>query len=163
MAISVVINGTTYSIPSKDEVGWAASLNALLVALAAAARTFTDIVANSITVKPTGQTQNRLTISNTGSASWLDGSGNLGVQINSAGIVSQQPVAANYAGTDIPALVVTGDVTSPVKAAFVLVPMDGEPTGLNAAGSLYVTSAGVLKICTVTGTPGTWVSVGAQT
>jgi protein-S-isoprenylcysteine O-methyltransferase Ste14 len=35
-------------------------------------------------------------------------------------------------------------------------------TGPNAVGDIYVTTAGVLKICTVAGTPGTWVSVGAQ-
>lgn len=31
-----------------------------------------------------------------------------------------------------------------------------------AVGDMYVTTGGVLKICTVAGTPGTWVSVGAQ-
>jgi len=38
-----------------------------------------------------------------------------------------------------------------------------QPAGPNEVGDLYVTSAGVLKICTVAGTPGTWVSVGTQT
>lgn len=42
-------------------------------------------------------------------------------------------------------------------------PQSSAPTGPNEVGSLYVTSAGVLKICTVAGSPGTFVSVGGQT
>lgn len=60
------------------------------------------------------------------------------------------------------ALVVSSDTTSPVRSAFRIIPQDTEPTGANAVGDMYVTSAGVLKICTVAGTPGTFVSVGAQ-
>ena len=63
-------------------------------------------------------------------------------------------------------VVAEGDMTSPVRAAFRIVPQDAQPTGAttaNAVGDMYVTTAGVLKICTVAGTPGTWVSVGAQT
>ena len=37
------------------------------------------------------------------------------------------------------------------------------PAGPNAVGEMYVATGGVLKICTVAGSPGTWVSVGAQT
>lgn len=59
-------------------------------------------------------------------------------------------------------LIATGDSTSPVNSNFRIVPQDAEPTGANAVGDMYVTTAGVLKICTVAGTPGTWVSVGAQ-
>lgn len=59
-------------------------------------------------------------------------------------------------------VVVTGDPTSPTLAAFRVTPQNAEPTGANVVGNMYVTSAGVLKICTVAGTPGTWVSVGAQ-
>lgn len=58
--------------------------------------------------------------------------------------------------------VVLGDNTSPARAAFSITPQDAEPTGANVVGDMYVTAAGVLKICTVAGTPGTWVSVGAQ-
>lgn len=43
-----------------------------------------------------------------------------------------------------------------------LVPQSSAPTGPNVIGDLYVTSAGVLKICTSAGSPGTFVSVGAQ-
>jgi hypothetical protein len=57
---------------------------------------------------------------------------------------------------------IESDATSPVKAALHIEPQDAEPTGPNAVGDIYVTTAGVLKICTVAGTPGTWVSVGAQ-
>lgn len=60
-------------------------------------------------------------------------------------------------------VVAESDITSPVKAAFRIVPQDTQPSGANSVGDIYVTTAGVLKICTVAGTPGTWVSVGAQT
>lgn len=59
-------------------------------------------------------------------------------------------------------LVATGDSSSPVYSAFRIVPQDTQPSGPNAVGDIYVTTAGLLKICTVAGTPGTWVSVGAQ-
>jgi hypothetical protein len=64
--------------------------------------------------------------------------------------------AANYG------LVVQGDTTSPAKAAFRIVPQDAQPSGPNAVGDLYVSTAGKLNICTVAGSPGTWVVVGTQ-
>ena len=54
------------------------------------------------------------------------------------------------------------DTTSPVHAVLHLEPQDTQPSGPNVVGDVYVTTAGVLKICTVAGTPGTWVSVGSQ-
>ena len=60
-------------------------------------------------------------------------------------------------------VVAQADTTSPVRSAFQVVPQDTEPTGPNAVGDIFVTTAGVMKICTVAGTPGTFVSVGAQT
>lgn len=50
---------------------------------------------------------------------------------------------------------VTGKLVLGVKAS--------APAGPNAVGDIYVATGGVLKICTVAGSPGTWVSVGAQT
>lgn len=61
-----------------------------------------------------------------------------------------------------PGVIAEGDTSSPVKAAFRIVPQDAEPTGPNLVGDIYVTSAGVLRICTVAGSPGTWVNVGSQ-
>lgn len=61
------------------------------------------------------------------------------------------------------ALIAVGDSTSPTTAALHIGPQDTQPTGPNIVGDIYVTTAGVLKICTVAGTPGTWTSVGAQT
>jgi hypothetical protein len=58
---------------------------------------------------------------------------------------------------------IQGTVTTPAKSAFHVLPQGAQPTGPNIVGDLYVTTAGVLKICTVAGSPGTWVSVGAQT
>lgn len=43
-----------------------------------------------------------------------------------------------------------------------ITPQASGPTGPNVIGDLYVTSAGVVKVCTVAGSPGTFVSVGAQ-
>jgi hypothetical protein len=54
--------------------------------------------------------------------------------------------------------------TSGLKYARLYIqPNNADPTGPNLIGDMYVTTAGVLKICTVAGTPGTWVSVGSQT
>lgn len=58
-------------------------------------------------------------------------------------------------------MVAKSDTTSPLTSAFRIVPQDTQPT-TGQVGDMYVTTAGVLKICTVAGTPGTWVSVGAQ-
>jgi hypothetical protein len=55
------------------------------------------------------------------------------------------------------------DTSSPVCAAFRIVPQDAAPTGPNLVGDIYVTTGGVLKICTSAGTPGTWTTVGTQT
>ena len=52
---------------------------------------------------------------------------------------------------------ITGNAT---RSALKLVPQAAPSEG--EIGDIYVTAAGVLKICTVAGTPGTWVSVGAQ-
>ncbi len=56
-------------------------------------------------------------------------------------------------------LVITSNaVLAPLK----LTPQGSGPSGANVVGDIYVTTAGVLKICTVAGTPGTFVSVGSQ-
>ncbi len=59
-------------------------------------------------------------------------------------------------------LVASGDATSPASSAFRIVPQDTQPSGASLVGDIYVTTAGLLKICTVAGTPGTWASVGSQ-
>jgi hypothetical protein len=60
------------------------------------------------------------------------------------------------------AVVAEGDTSSPAKAAFRIVPQDGAPSGPNAVGDIYCTTAGKLYICTSAGTPGTWTVVGTQ-
>jgi hypothetical protein len=55
-------------------------------------------------------------------------------------------------------LTLTGAAT---RANLRLTPQ-AEPTGAHLVGELYMTTAGVLKVCTAAGTPGTWVSVGGQ-
>lgn len=59
----------------------------------------------------------------------------------------------------------TGEALSLVGTAAkapLFVTTSGEPTGTHAIGHLYVTAAGVLMICTVAGTPGTFTAVGSQ-
>lgn len=51
--------------------------------------------------------------------------------------------------------VAKGTLALPVKAS--------DPAGPNVVGEMYVATGGVVKVCTVAGSPGTWVSVGAQT
>ena len=96
MSVSITFRGTSYTIPSPGDVGWAAALNLYLLAIA------TSFSAATLTA--------------TGTAA---------------------------------------------RAPFFITPST-EPTGPNVVGQLYMTTAGVLKVCTVAGSPGTWVSVGAQ-
>jgi len=95
------------------------------------------------------------------------GSGVTGTCTTGVGVVgvstgSGNGVEAGSIGTGY-ALHVSGDMTSPVKAAIHIAAQDTQPTGPNAIGDIYMTTAGVLKVCTVAGQPGTWVSVGSQT
>lgn len=71
--------------------------------------------------------------------------------------------ASSSSGTGV-ALNVSGDASSPVRAALHVDPQDAVPSGANAVGDMYVTTAGVLRICTAAGTGGaaTWINVGAQ-
>lgn len=55
-----------------------------------------------------------------------------------------------------------GVTSGPTRGAARFNPQNAQPSGPNVVGDMYVTTAGVLKICTVAGSPGTWVSVGAQ-
>lgn len=80
-----------------------------------------------------------------------------GSATGSAGVFSQGANATQAC------VLIAGRLTAPVRAALSLSPQSAQPTGASEVGDMYVTTAGVLKICTVAGTPGTWVSVGAQT
>lgn len=57
----------------------------------------------------------------------------------------------------------TSAVNGLIKAALWVVPQNTPQNVFHDIGAMYVTTAGVLKICTVAGTPGTFVSVGTQT
>lgn len=78
-----------------------------------------------------------------------------GVVLNSGGAIT---VASNATP-----VTVTGDTTSPARAAFAITPQDAAPTGASVVGDMYVDTAGVLYICTTAGTPGTFTKVGTQT
>lgn len=57
------------------------------------------------------------------------------------------------------------DINTAASPTFAPIRLRGsaQPTGPNEIGDIYMTVLGVLKVCTVAGTPGTWVSVGTQT
>jgi hypothetical protein len=61
------------------------------------------------------------------------------------------------------AIAIVAVTTNPVTAPIHVEPQSAQPTGPHVIGDMHVTAAGVLKICTAAGTPGTWTSVGAQT
>ncbi|MGD8501267.1 MAG: hypothetical protein PVJ86_11500 [Phycisphaerales bacterium] len=56
---------------------------------------------------------------------------------------------------------IEADTSSPAKSALHIEPQDAAPTGPNAIGDIYVTTAGVPYICTAAGTPGTWTKISA--
>ena len=97
MAVTVTFRGTSYSIPSPGDVGWAVALNAYLTAIATAFS---------------------------------------GVTLTATGTSALAPL---------------------------LITPGAQPSGPNVVGQVYMTTAGVMKVCTVAGSPGTWVSVGSQT
>lgn len=94
----------------------------------------------------------------TGAGGYFEGgaTGNGVTAIATGGVGVQATSSGNHA------VIASGDATTPAKSALYIVPQDAEPTGPNAVGNIYVTSAGVLRICTAAGSPGTWVNVGSQ-
>lgn len=62
-------------------------------------------------------------------------------------------------GTTSPAIIATGTTAN---AALRLIPQ-ASPNGTNAVGDLFADSSGILWICTVAGSPGTFTKVGTQT
>ncbi len=134
MSVAVVFNGTTYSIPSPGQTGWADSLNAFLVALGTAL----------------GTRGGAMTASNTLSTQTLSISGGLqanGLTVKGGTSIGRGLILPNNNSVNAPLQVIG----------------TAQPSGPNAVGDLYMTTAGVLKVCTIAGTPGTFVSVGAQT
>lgn len=85
-----------------------------------------------------------------------------GVKISGERVELANGARIAYQNNSAPVAIV-GDTTSPARACFTLVPQDNDPTGPNEIGDMYVTTAGVLKICTSAGSPGTWTVVGTQT
>lgn len=93
--------------------------------------------------------------SNHADANGVKGQTNSGTAADVAAVYADSNSSGGYA------FIAFGDTTSPVRSAMRVVPQDAQPT-TGQVGDMYVTTAGVLKICTVAGSPGTWVSVGAQ-
>jgi hypothetical protein len=103
----------------------------------------------------------------TGSAVKATADNGIGVQAYSAGdnaisALSDGGDAIVATSTVGYGAVISGDTTSPAIAAYRIVPQNADPTGPNQVGDMYVNTSGVLHICTVAGTPGTWTHVGAQ-
>ena len=80
-----------------------------------------------------------------------------------AGYASEVTAFGVYASNTVGvALSVRGDTTSPLRAAMSIAPMNAQPSADATVGDLYVSSTGVLNMCTVTGNPGTWSRVADQ-
>jgi hypothetical protein len=137
--------------------------------------TGTGTAGNAVGVVGTGQGSGS-GVQGTGGASNGTGGTFTGGATNGTGVLATgtgtgyglNAYAANGTGAvvatdaNFPALHIRGKIASPGRAAVYLQPQD-DPSGPSSAGDLYVNNSAVLKICTVAGTPGTWVSVGAQT
>lgn len=57
---------------------------------------------------------------------------------------------------------IISDSTAPVQAAVRWETQDAQPTGAHQRGDMYMSTAGVLNVCTADGTPGTWARIGDQ-
>lgn len=78
--------------------------------------------------------------------------------IASGGASGNGVVCSPGATTGVALFIQTGNtVLAPIRMQ-----TSAQPTGASAVGDMYMTAAGILKVCTVAGTPGTWVSVGTQ-
>ena len=75
------------------------------------------------------------------------------------GEASGTGVGGRFLATNGYGVVAESDTTTPVRAALRIVPQDADPSGPNLVGDLRMTTAGVLRVCTVAGTPGTWANV----
>ncbi len=172
MSIAVTFNGVSYTIPSPGEAEWATTLNTFLQALASW-KTTTAITAAS----PSGTTPAITATGHVGSnsAGVVATAGGAAGGIEATGGASGGSGVSGQGGgtTGVGVwgtgasggygVTAQGDTTSPLRSALRIVPQDNTPSGANAVGDIWVTTAGVLKICTVAGTPGTFVSVGSQT
>lgn len=117
---------------------------------------------NGLTVTGNGTGTGAVITGGNNSGIGLDviGGGTTGAALRATGATSGTGIVA-VAGstTGVSLLIQVGNgVLAPIRFQ-----TSNQPTGLSAVGDMYVTAAGVLKICTVAGTPGTWVSVGTQT
>lgn len=153
MSQTVTFRGATYTIPSPgDSNDWGAALNAFLVAIAAgspssqATGTGTSSTA-ALALAPQTQPTGPNAVGN--------------IYVTAAGLVYVCTVAGTP-GTWVllgPLTRLVGAGTSALSA-LALTPQS-QPTGPNAVGNFYVSSAGVFYVCTAAGTPGTWAAVGA--
>jgi hypothetical protein len=158
MALSVTFNGVVYTIPTPGESNdWGTALNAFFVALGAA-RPTTAVVGQGVGA---GAGVTGVGGSSSGYGGVFTGGTADGYGVSGSGNGSGSGGFFKALGTGY-GLHVRGDLTSPVRAALRVEPQDNAPSGPNLIGDIYVTTAGVLWICTVAGTPGTFTKVGAQ-
>ncbi len=90
----------------------------------------------------------------------------IGSADNGAGVVGLGfgglGAGGEFSNASGPALLIEGDATSPAFASVYWRPQDAQPTGAHVVGNMYVGSTGILWMCTVAGTPGTWTQIGQQ-
>jgi hypothetical protein len=89
-----------------------------------------------------------------------DSSSNYGVEgtsVSSFGVYGASAAGGVYGlSTNGYGMVAQSATVTPTLAAFRIVPQGAIPTGPNQVGDIYITAAGLEKICTVAGSPGTW-------
>lgn len=94
----------------------------------------------------------------------FDVNGVFSVSSGTPGVIRYSPVGTRFINMQDAAGITysAGTGYKHVFANVVKITTSSEPAGPSEIGDMYMTAAGVLKVCTSAGTPGTWVSVGAQ-
>ena len=96
-----------------------------------------------------------------------DSSSNYGVEgtsVTSFGVYGASAAGGVFGlSTNGYGMVAESAFLTPTIAAFRIVPQNQIPSGPNQIGDLFVNTGGVLRICIIAGSPGTWQVVGTQT
>ncbi len=104
-------------------------------------------------VQGTGGATNGYGVKGIGGAT--DGTGVWGLATGTGNGVRAEATGGGYS------LYLAADGTSPVRAPLHIDAQDTQPTGVHVIGDIYVNATGIMYMCTVSGTPGTWTAFAA--